>query len=638
MAIAVIAIVNAVLIFNYTKDTHQKLNTFRDYLVPSLQYIYESNQEFFKQVELYEYSILYDDLNKLHQSTINQKKVQNKLSQLLEKVSPYPDLLHDAKILKKNHETYSNKAYKTYEMFLQNQLNPIAQKEVNKISKTQKTIQEDIESYQLKLQSFIDLNLSIRSKNAKKAGILTIAVGLILLLIISFIIYYFTVKVFKRLHILENTANQLNFSLQFPVPSLGDDELGVLGESLENLRTNLNERTQELTSQKNRAETALRVKSEFLANMSHEIRTPMNTILGMIDSLNETQLNELQREYIESCQFTGHNLLTIINDILNLSKIEAGKFKIDNINFELRRVFSEINNNFQRQLRDKNIHFRYHISELIPQWLYGGQVEFWQILVNVIGNAVKFTDVGSINVNVDCEKVHLDGKYDLIISISDTGVGMSSEVQDKIFQMFHQGDASYSKKFSGTGLGLSITKKLLELMNGDIIVESTLAKGSTFTIYISFTKGSPEKRDEIKGFYTNDRFNKIKRIPKPSILIVEDNEDNRTLMDVYLGKTNYHYSFALNGEDALRCYKQNNFNIIFMDIQMPGMNGLEATRKIRELEAQNSSTKIPIIALSAYTQDENIQDSFSAGCDAYVTKPVSKKTILTLLKRIAEQQ
>jgi len=298
-------------------------------------------------------------------------------------------------------------------------------------------------------------------------------------------------------------------------------------------------------------------------------------------------------------------------------------------------LVKELKNNFSRIVAEKKLDLVVEINPNIPEWLYGGDVEFWQILVNIIGNAIKFTNEGMVKVKfIKLDTIGAPEKIDLKITIEDTGIGMTPDLVDSIFQVFKQGDASYSKKFAGTGLGMSITKKLLELMKGTVEIKSEVDKGSLFTIFISMAKGEEETRSDIEGFHTQASFFDYKKISEPNVLIVEDNEDNQQLIRIYLSKVNFNFAFANDGMEAIELYKKNHFNIVFMDIQMPVIDGYEATETLRKFEKESKRDRIPIIALSAYIQLEDIEKSFKAGCDAYLTKPVSKKNILNVINRL----
>jgi len=636
LVIAALTFVNAWYVFNYTNATYKNLNYLRNNLFPSSNLITTIHGSFLKQIDIYQNSVLYDDKSKLKDTQKHVNIIQNNIKKLIIKSDRYREFKKQIIALKLLHKKYSDNAISLYSQYINQQYNEELQLKVQKNGLMQREIHIQIENIHATLNSLIDLYLESEARTAKSTSISSIAVSIALILFSAYIIYYFTVTVFKRLYILEHTSNQLNLSLKYPVPPLGTDELGILSQSLENMRVNLNDRTQELTMQKNTAESALKTKSEFLANMSHEIRTPMNTILGMIDNLSETTVTETQKEYIASCKFTGRNLLVIINDILNLSKIEAGQFVLNENNFSLKTVVKELKNNFSRIVSEKKLNLIVETSPDIPEWLYGGDVEFWQILVNIIGNAIKFTNEGGV-VKVRFTKLNgitNQNNIDLKITVEDTGIGMTPELVDNIFQVFKQGDASYSKKFAGTGLGMSITKKLLELMKGTIEIESQVDKGSVFTLNISMAIGEEEAKVDIEGFHSQATFFNFNKITHPNILIVEDNEDNQHLIRIYLSKAKFNYAFANDGMEAIALFKKGNFNIVFMDIQMPVVNGYEATKTLRKFEKEDNRDRTAIIALSAYIQQEDIEKSFNAGCDAYLTKPVSKKNLFDVIQRL----
>jgi signal transduction histidine kinase len=635
LLVAALTFVNAWFVFNYTNASYKNLNQLRDVLFPNSDLLASVNESFLKQLSIYEKALINDEKIILTKSQEYKDSIQEGLERLKFKSIRFNKLRIKIKNLQKLHLTFSNKAETIYPQYINNQYDKKLQLEVRKLGLDQQDLKILLGAIHADLNILIDDFLETETQKAKSTSLSSITVSIALILLAAYIIYYFTVSLFKRLYLLENTSNQLNVSLKEPVPIMGKDELGILSQSLENLRVNLNERNQEMTMQKNTAEAALKAKGEFLANMSHEIRTPMNTILGMIDNLSDTELNENQKEFISSCKFTGRNLLTIINDILNLSKIEAGQFIVNENNFSLKVLVRELQNNFDSIVNEKNLNLSIEVSHTVPEWLYGGDVEFWQILVNIIGNAIKFTNDGFVKVKfTKLDNFGSADKVDLKITVEDSGIGMSPELSKNIFQVFKQGDASYSKKFAGTGLGMSITKKLLKLMKGTIEIDSQVNTGSTFTIYLSFMTGKEETKSEIEGFHTQASFFDFQNITKPNVLIVEDNEDNQHLMKIYMSKADFDYDFANDGLEAVEKFKNGTFNIIFMDIQMPVVDGYEATQLIRKHEKENNTNRTPIIALSAYIQQEDIERSFHSGCDAYLTKPISKQNLFNVIKRL----
>ena len=387
---------------------------------------------------------------------------------------------------------------------------------------------------------------------------------------------------------------------------------------------------QALEVAKREAETANRLKSEFLANMSHEIRTPMNAIIGFSSILQRQLKNEKHQSFIDKIAISGDNLLKLINDILDLSKIEAGQLEIQkeatnpcDICNEIRATFSEIS-------QEKQIPINIIIEENLPETLKIDVLRMRQVLLNLVSNALKFTEKGSVSIIVSTNQTSKVLKtlevsvLDLIFEVKDTGIGIPENQVDVIFHSFRQIEGQSTKKYAGTGLGLAITKRLVELMNGTITVKSTVGIGSTFKIKFKNVKIVDVEIAEIEP----DK-NTFLAFSKSKILHVEDIDYNRELMSLFLENENIELKEAQTGNEALEILKEYTPNLILMDIQMPGLNGYETTKIIRENKKLDS---IPIIAITANATKEEI-DRYSPIFDEYLTKPVDENL---LLKTIAK--
>lgn len=359
------------------------------------------------------------------------------------------------------------------------------------------------------------------------------------------------------------------------------------------------------------AEEASRAKSNFLATMSHEIRTPLNGIIGMVELLSSLNLDAEGKEYLYTIRNSADALLGIINDILDFSKIEAGKMEIENISFNVRELVSNIVRTFYAKTNEKNIDIVCEIDEGIHENVKGDPTKLRQVIVNLIGNAVKFTENGSVKVEVK-NSISEGERIKLYFSVSDTGIGIEEEKAAKLFDSFEQLDNSTTRKYGGTGLGLAIVKNLINLMGGEIRVQSQLGKGSKFYFWLYFEEA--KQSEKVK----EDSIIMGKENQKLDILVAEDNKVNQLFMKKLLEKNAFNVEIAENGEEAVEMYSQKEFDIIFMDIQMPKMDGYEATRIIREKEKKH----VPIIALTANTTEEDKQMCINAGMDDYIAKPV----------------
>ncbi|QWR77887.1 ATP-binding protein [Candidatus Magnetomonas plexicatena] len=393
----------------------------------------------------------------------------------------------------------------------------------------------------------------------------------------------------------------------------------------ETLEDRVEKRTAELAKAKEAAEAASVAKSAFLANMSHEIRTPMNSVLGFLELVAEdAALNDKNRQYIATAAVSAKSLLRLINDILDISKLESGKVELETQVFNLKRLIKNIENSFEHQITQKKLFFNLNVDSALSEHFIGDPLRLTQIINNLVGNAVKFTDHGGVTLNVTPAEID----NTVMFSISDTGIGIPDDRMEHIFESFTQADSSTTRRFGGTGLGTTISKQLVALMGGHIWVESKVNKGSTFyfTVTLNPTELVASDTADIKELRTNRKFR---------ILVAEDIEENLTLINIWLRRQGHRVETARNGYEAVERYKNGGFDIILMDMQMPVMDGLEATEHIRNMELE-TGRHIPIIALTASVTSDDNMIYIEKQVDEVVAKPIDFKILFDTMERLIQ--
>ena len=384
---------------------------------------------------------------------------------------------------------------------------------------------------------------------------------------------------------------------------------------------------QHLQKAKELAEASALAKSQFLANVSHEIRTPMNAIIGFGSILLEEELSETQKSYVELIHNSSTNLLTIINDILDFSKIDAGKMTIENEPCNLKQLMSDLNDLFQSVAAERKLEYVVNISDDVPYVILTDTTRLRQCLVNLINNAIKFTHVGHVHVNVGIKNIN--NKPFVYFEVDDTGIGIPHSRQGEIFQSFTQADGGTCREYGGTGLGLTITKQLAVLLGGDIDLESIEGKGSVFTLHVPANR--PKTHVEEPPAKTVRNF--VPRANSISALVVDDSHANQTLIKILLEKHGTSVTLAENGKEALELAQANHYDIIFMDLHMPIMDGEQAARAMIE-----KGITTPIVVMTAESKDDAQRFGLSEWSAEYLRKPIDRDVLVDTLVKYTKQQ
>jgi signal transduction histidine kinase/CheY-like chemotaxis protein len=403
-----------------------------------------------------------------------------------------------------------------------------------------------------------------------------------------------------------------------------DTELAQHRKSLEEEVAERSRVNSELLLAKEKAEDATRLKSEFLANMSHEIRTPLNGVIGMISLVLDRCTDAEEREQLLVAESAARSLITILNDILDLSKVEAGKMTLETIDFELAGAVAESTRIFNTTLRQKGLDLQVSIDPQLPGWVRGDPARLRQVLVNLTGNAVKFTIAGSVRISVE------SARGGARFSVADTGIGIPPEKLGSIFDAFTQADGSHTRRFGGTGLGLTITRRLVDLMGGHLWAESASGKGSRFCFELPLEPACPPTHEAVSGCAATPT-----ALPELQVLVAEDNPINQKVICAMLRRQQWSVTVASNGADAWNLFRDRRFDLILMDVQMPEMDGLEATRLIRREEQRRAtSQRIPIMALTAHASPQQHEEYLAEGMDGVLTKPINLPTLLEGIRSV----
>lgn len=422
-------------------------------------------------------------------------------------------------------------------------------------------------------------------------------------------------KLFEEAAVQRALINNIKEAIQTisPEQEIKDDDILRIGEILTNTVKERKEFEKQLEEARQNAEQSLETRKLFLANISHEIRTPINAISGMSGILADTDISETQKQYVSAIQSSSKSLMVIVNDILDMSKLESGKFSADFIPFDIRSIVDPLYTSYLLRTDEKGIAFSIEYPEEMPKWVFGDPTRLGQILNNLISNAIKFTDKGKVSLKITFEK---KGKLnEFCFNVTDTGIGIDQEKLKTIFEFFSQEDNTITRRFGGTGLGLAISKSIAELLGGEIKVISEKNVGSTFKFCLSM----PEAADQEKNATVTQS-----DLTGKNVLIVEDNELNRFLAVTILKKWNANIHIAENGEEAVSAVKNKEIDIVLMDIQMPVMDGVAASIAIRNELKSN----VPIIALTANALESEKEKCWQAGMNEYITKPYNPEYLL----------
>lgn len=369
------------------------------------------------------------------------------------------------------------------------------------------------------------------------------------------------------------------------------------------------------------AETANQTKSDFMANMSHEIRTPLNSIMGFTEQLGKTRLDEDQQHFKNLIEESSEHLLSIVNEILILLRIGAGSLSIEEVPFHVRNLFNEVNNTFRIRSKKKGIKLDVRVAKELPEVLIGDPVRLKQILLNLVSNSLKFTHFGYVRCIAKASEMG-GGRIGMQISVKDTGIGIEKEDLNTIFDPFHQADSSVTRKFGGSGLGLTIVKKLVELQDGSIAVSSKRGEGTEFRINIPYWIGKKEDLPEVERIYTTD----IEMLADKRILLVDDDETNQLLASTILRSWNLSFDVAGDGQEALKYLEKGKYDVVLMDIHMPGISGIDVARKIRS-NSDNPNAETRIVAVTANAIKSDISEYAEAGMDNYLIKPYREEVL-----------
>ena len=499
-------------------------------------------------------------------------------------------------------------------------------------STSEKLVVEKVASILKEEQGFLHLMNQIvfqydreSSRKLKNLQFIEIGMGLITIFIILLEVGLIFQPMIQQLLQQNKDIRSKNKDLEASNKVLQEKENLILEQANE-----MKQKNDDLYIAKKAAEAAALSKANFLSSMSHEIRTPMNGVLGITNILLEENPTETQKEHLQMLKYSAENLLNIINDILDYSKIESGKLRIEHIPFDIHEVLQNVKKLFQKQAEEKNLDLFLEIDKKLPQFVNGDPYRLNQIFINLIGNAIKFTSTGSVQLISEVYTID-DNQVRLTFKIKDTGIGIPPEKHKNIFESFSQADSSTNRIYGGTGLGLAITKKLVGLMGGEIKLDSTVGVGSTFSFTLDFSTVKKVSRKKKRKPSIRKRSLYYEGVRK--ILIVDDNLLNLSVGRKFLKYWDLECDFAPNGAEAIKLIRENDYQLILMDLEMPIMDGFKAVERIRQFEEKKyQSDQLPIIALTASAVAEIRQKALDVGMNDFLLKPYKPEALFAKLQ------
>ncbi|MDZ7741904.1 MAG: ATP-binding protein [Bacteroidota bacterium] len=427
-------------------------------------------------------------------------------------------------------------------------------------------------------------------------------------------------------------VNKRRMDMELRIAPIEDGTFLMIGRNI----TERKKMERELKEARDEMQKALEAKSMYLASLSHEIRTPLTSIIGVTSILEDTDLSEEQQECTNIINISGNNLLNLINNILDFSRIESGQLKLEKVGLMIHEVIEEVVSLLDVKAKDSNNKITFEIDEKLHKNIFGDPYRLTQILINLVNNAIKFTKNGNIHIQVNFleEKA---GSLKLRFEVSDTGIGVSVEQRDKLFKAFSQADESIARKYGGSGLGLLISKHFVELMGGEIGLESEEGKGSIFWFTAGFEKESKPREAASKAQENKETIPQNEQAGSKNVLLVEDNLLNQKFAQAILKKNKHNVDIAENGKIGLEFFEKNQYDVILMDIQMPVMDGIQATKKIRMIETEKDMEPIRIVAVTAYAMEGDEEKFYQAGIDDYLRKPYKANQLLEKLEPSSEK-